>query len=311
MGRPRLYCGPRCRRQAQRDRDQASSASRALGEWWDPIADDLLHHAFGLQAGRRLPLGHIVSLVDAASRDLECLMAVAISNARDRRESWVEIGGAEGRTAASARARWGGSQIERLLDSYRGTVPRRAVPGTQRMSEWRVLSVSPAAQLAMALCTLHEASGRPLPQVAWSTGVPLPTLTALLAGAAQRAPAAWPEVYAAVHALGGSPGDLRHLWECATTGPSPSMPVGAGTGRLAAALRGALLAAGVAAPLSAAPSMNVPSALTAILRGGALPSWPQLTAALEAVGADAGTFRYLWAEARAAEGLTSRPGVEA
>ncbi|MFG2116638.1 hypothetical protein ACGFRB_29040 [Streptomyces sp. NPDC048718] len=88
---------------------------------WEPIADDLLARAVQLHSGKRKPLEHVLRLAGAAANDIESLVAVAVTSARQREESWAEVGRSAGVSAASARARWGGDQVPRLLERRAGS----------------------------------------------------------------------------------------------------------------------------------------------------------------------------------------------
>ncbi|GHA78203.1 hypothetical protein ACIQRS_04465 [Streptomyces termitum] len=139
-GRPKLYCKPRCRREAQRDRDRdrARRDPDGLRKAWGPVTDDLLDRAIQLRSGRQKPLEDVLRLADAAASDIEALVAVAVNNARRQEESWEEIGRSAGMSAASARARWGGNRVRRLLrarKAARGFPPESRCPSVPAGSD--------------------------------------------------------------------------------------------------------------------------------------------------------------------------------
>ncbi|WP_069628976.1 helix-turn-helix domain-containing protein [Streptomyces niveus] len=255
-----------------------------------------------LYGGRQLGLESIFVLAGHIARDAECLTAVAVDSAVRRGESWQDVAAAAGVSRASATARWGGSRTSALLaarvpppmilsastDSPSGT--SRAVPHPRSSGQ------APGARrnLGAALRTLRGRSRVSLSEVAAVTGLPLETVTDMVEG---RTVVSWPETYTVTHALRGQPQDLLHLWECAS---GDRLPGGGGsTGRLAAALRGAWLAAG-APSLAVASDVDVAQARAALC-GRVVPSWPTVRVLLAGLGADPAAFEALWVSARAAQ----------
>ncbi|MFD6989267.1 hypothetical protein [Streptomyces sp. NPDC059943] len=116
--------------------------------------------------------------------------------------------------------------------------------------------------------------------------------------------ASWPETYTVTHVLRARPQDLLHLWECASGDRLPGS--GSSTDRLAAALRGAWLAAGAPA-LAVASDVDVAEARAALC-GQLVPSWPTVNALLAGFRADPAAFEALWVSARAAP-LKPRAGA--
>ena len=302
-GRPRIYCTPRCRRRAQRERDRRR---RDPGPSWQPIAHDLITTSLQLYGGQQLGLESIFILARHIAREAECLAAVAVDVALRRGESWQDIATAAGVSRASATARWGGSRASDLLAARMptpmlltedGNFPAGATSaaprGTHPHSPGRV---APGAcrNLGAALRTLRKASRASLTETAAVTGLSLTAVSDMVEG---RAVASWPETYTVAHVLGGEPEDLRHLWECAS---GQRLPMSwSSTDRLAAALRGAWLAAG-APSLTIASDVNVAVARAA-LRGQAVPPWPVVTALLAELGVSPGMFEPLWVDARACQ----------
>lgn len=303
-GRPRIYCTPRCRRQAQRER---ARTRRDPGPSWQPIAHDLVTSSLQLHGGQQLGLESIFILAGHIARDTECLAAVAVDVALRRGESWQDIATAAGVSRASATARWGGSRASDLLAARMpapmiltedGNFPpagaaSTAPRGTHSHAPGRV----PAAarrSLGAALRTLRTASRASLTQTAAITGLPLTAVADMVEG---RTVASWPETYTVAHVLGGEPEDLRHLWECAS---GQRLPIGwSSTDHLAAALRGAWLAAG-APNLTIASDVDV-AVTRAALRGQTVPPWPVVTALLAELGTNPGLFEPLWVAARATQ----------
>lgn len=253
-GRPRTYCTPKCRRRAQRERDRSR---RVLGPSWQPIAHDLVTNSLQLYGGQQMDLESVFVLAKHIARDTECLVAVAIDSALRRGEGWQDIAAAAGVSRASAVARWGGPRASDLLV---GRVPppnliegggsaAGAVSAAQHVPRPRSSGQAARARqaLGVALQTLCKVSRVSLLEAAAMAGMSLREMTDMVEG---RTAASWPETYTVAHVLRGEPEDLLHLWECASgerlsTGRSS-------TERLAAALRGAWLAAG-------APSLAIAS----------------------------------------------------
>ncbi|MFI9423431.1 hypothetical protein ACIG54_07675 [Streptomyces achromogenes] len=131
-------------------------------------------------------------------------------------------------------------------------------------------------------------------EAAAMAGMSLREMTDMVEG---RSAASWPETYTVAHVLRGEPEDLLHLWECASgerlsTGRSS-------TERLAAALRGAWLAAG-APSLAIASDVDVTVARAALC-GQLVPPWSVVTTLLAGFGAESALFQPLWVAARAAQ----------
>ncbi|WP_416484298.1 helix-turn-helix domain-containing protein [Streptomyces sp. CL12] len=301
-GRPRIYCTPRCRRLAQRERDRARLDP---GPSWRPIAHDLVTNSLQLYGGQQMDLESIFVLAEHITRDTECLVAVAVDGAVRRGECWQDIAAAAGVSRASAVARWGGSRASDLLVERvpppkilmeGGCFPASAVSAAQRVPRPRASGRAAGARkrLGVALRTLCKRSRVSLPEAAAVTGMSLGAITDMVEG---RTVASWPETYTVAHVLRGEPEDLLHLWECAS---GERLPTGrSGTDRLAAALRGAWLVAG-APSLVIASDVDVAVARAALC-GQIVPPWSVATTLLAGFGADPALFQPLWGAARAAQ----------
>ncbi|MFE3900618.1 hypothetical protein ACFXPY_09685 [Streptomyces sp. NPDC059153] len=273
---------------------------------WHPIAHDLVTNALYLHGKKQLPLKDVLTLAGNVGRDAECLAAVAVDAARNGGDGWSEIAAAAGRSEASARAKWGGSQVSRLVAARRpalakivwapamDSVKASLVP---RQGGRTAVSSGGPRGLGSALRTLYRKTRTSLIRVSAATGLPVSMVSALLE---DRTVASWPEVYALAHALGGEPEDLRHLWECAAEGRAALEPNGESE-RLAAALRGARLAAGSPELATVCPPGIEVSVIQAALRGTAVPPWSVLRVFLTGLGVDPGSFEVLWLAARVAD----------
>lgn len=288
-GRPKEYCDPSCRRRAQYRRDRERTTSKAPQGCWQLVTRDLVVRAEQLRAVDvdQLPLSEILELTRRLRQDTDCLAALSVDTVRHLGWSWSEVAAAAGLSEASARAWWGGVRVTRLLAAR---IPLTAARDTPQ-SLTRTRDVAQAVrELGAALRTLHTTSGAGLTAVSAVTQLPVAVIDAMLEA---RRVASWPETYALAHALGGDPRDLRLLWWWARGEP---FPTGARSGRahLAAALRGARLAAG-SPPLTMLCPPGVDEAeADAVFAGRAVPDWPVLRNLLVLLGTDAGRYEGLW-----------------
>ncbi|MEU6313797.1 helix-turn-helix transcriptional regulator [Streptomyces sp. NPDC047014] len=279
---------------------------------WHPITHDLVTNTLHLHRSKHLPLKDVCALAGDVAMDAECLVAVAVDAARSRGEEWSEIAAAAGCSEASARAKWGGSKVARLLSARRpahvridwdpATVSAEVAHPPRQGGRTTVPPAEPRG-LGSALRTLYRTARTSLARVSAATGLSGPTVAALLG---DRTVASWPEVYALAHALGGDPEDLRHLWDCAA-GSRAAPEANEESARLAAALRGALLAAGSPQLTNVCPPEIEPTVIQAALRGRDVPPWSVLHVLLAGLGADPGSFEPLWLAARVAH-LSEREG---
>lgn len=307
-GRPKDYCDPVCRRRAQRQRDRERRAAEPSRTDWQVITGDLLVRTQLLLAtdSDQSALATTLDLTARLREDAECLAAVAVDSARSEGWTWTEVATAAGLSEASARARWGGVRVQRLvskraaLSTSERTRGNHPLPAASEEADIRsfVASKGGAAQeLGTALRTLHKGSGVSLRLVSDITGLALPVLTAVLDGS--RVPS-WPETYMLSHALGGDPHDLQLLWHCAVAVPLPT-EAAPSISRLGAALRGAHLAAGLPdLAISCPPGLSLADACAA-LSGEAMVDWQLLRGLLMRLGADPSRLAPLWLAARTAQ----------
>ncbi|MGW8452461.1 helix-turn-helix domain-containing protein [Streptomyces niveus] len=255
-----------------------------------------------LYGGQQLDLESIFVVAGHIARDAECLAAVAVDAAVRRGESWQDVADATGVSRASATARWGGTRTSGLLAarvpppvilSASTDSPACATCAVPRPRS-SVRAPGAGRNLGAALRTLRGRSRVTLAEVAALTGLSLEAVTDMVEG---RTVASWPETYTVTHVLRGHPQDLLHLWECASGDRLHAG--GSDTDRLAAALRGAWLAAG-APNLAVAFDVDAEEA-RATLCGQVVPPWPTVKSLLAGLRADPAAFEQLWVCARAAQ----------
>lgn len=236
-----------------------------------------------------LPLAERLELAARLRQDADCLAAVTVDSARQTGLTWKDVASAAGLTEGSARARWGGERVSRLVAArtslpgvgrlvYRRSSSARTSYGVQAAAQAR----AGAQELGTALHALRARSGVSLRRVSAVTSLPVPLIVSMLGGGAV---VSWPETYMVSHALGGEPQDMRQLWQEAWAEPTPGSE-GDGASCQGTALCGARLAAG----LSDVDAECLPDCGTAqgcaLFRGEAASSWPRLRRLLVALGAD-------------------------
>ncbi|MDK1349109.1 hypothetical protein QNO09_38880 [Streptomyces sp. 378] len=257
-------------------------------------------------AADQLPLEAVLELTAGLREDADCLAAVAVDAARHHGWAWGEVASAAGLSEASARARWGGVRVSRLvsarvplysaLPAHRELPPSAVYPETDVQAEGKGAPVA-ARELCTALRTLYERSGVSHRRVSDSTGLPVAVVTSVLDG--HMVPS-WPETYLLTHAAGGDPQDMRPLWQHAWGMPSPNEMRNSG-GDLGAALLGARLAAGFPDPATVCPPNLDPAEARMTLQGELVLDWPALSDLLVRLGADPSWFEQLWVAARSAQ----------
>ncbi|MEW1615616.1 MULTISPECIES: hypothetical protein [unclassified Streptomyces] len=250
---------------------------------------------------------NILVLAERIARDAECLSAVAVDTALRHGGSWQDIAVAAELSRGAATARWGGTRVSDLLAAR--VRPRVFLTADEGFSAGTASAVPPVPYprpvnsavpgvrraLGAALGTLGKVSHTSLSEAAAATGLPLATVMDMVAG---RTVEPWLATYAVAHALRGEPRDVLHLWELASDQRLPT-DASSGTDRLAAALRGAWLAAG--SPSLAIVSDVDVAVVRAALCGQVVPPWPVVTELLGGLGADPALFEPLWVVARAAQ----------
>jgi hypothetical protein len=159
---------------------------------WQAISHDLSARAWHLHTvGAELPLPEVLELTGRLRQDADCLAAVAVDAARQRGWAWQEVASAAALSEASARARWGGVRVSRLVAGRVPLPSARPVhtePSAPVAGKFTVRPAAPAAwsaaqALGAALRTLYERSGAGLSRVSSITNLPVPVLTSMLGGA--------------------------------------------------------------------------------------------------------------------------------
>jgi hypothetical protein len=135
---------------------------------WRVISRDLSARAWHLHSvGAELPLSEVLELTGRLRQDADCLAAVAVDEARQRGWAWREVAAEAALSEASARARWGGVRVPRLVAAR---VPLISTPPVGKETPAPVAgdcTLGPAASAAWgearaideALRTLNERSG--------------------------------------------------------------------------------------------------------------------------------------------------------
>ncbi|MBM7166852.1 hypothetical protein JQK87_00095 [Streptomyces sp. G44] len=127
-GRPKDYCDRKCRGRAQRRRDRGRWAAEPLpDDAWRSVTGELTSRVRQLHdVGSDEPaLATVLRLTACLREDAECLAAMAVDAARRRGWEWSEVATAAGLSAASARARWGGVRVRRLVAARAPLPPAR------------------------------------------------------------------------------------------------------------------------------------------------------------------------------------------
>ncbi|AJC55099.1 hypothetical protein [Streptomyces sp. 769] len=303
-GRRRDYCDPTCRRRAQRKRDRERRVSGVDRTVRRSIAVDLAARAHEVLAceGDSVPLAALLKLAAQVGEDALCLAAAAVDEARAEGASWPEVAAAATMSEAAARARWGGVKAAALLASRSTETGLRARRGRkgEAVAPFFDMALHPAAAgnrraaeaLAKALRTLLLRCGGSDEMVAEQAGLP-PAVVNLVLQGTHVAP--WSVIYVLTDLMKGDPADLRLLWERAWGRPTTTAS-SQNSRRLAAALRGAHLAAGgrEISTLSARVDAD-PEELALVFAGRVVPHWALLASILDQLGTGHDDFRRLWA----------------
>ncbi|MFF4813733.1 helix-turn-helix domain-containing protein [Kitasatospora sp. NPDC001309] len=287
-GRPRVYCGRRCRRLNQQVRDAARREPRKIEQWASRIAEDMLALAGDLVEAEQEQAQLAVRL--RLARDLAAnaqhFIAAAVHDARTAGHSWKAVGEAAGVSADTARARWAEGKVLQQLqrrELRRPPAPRAVSPTPDAPGVLRARATR-REQLASALATLHRRSDVTVQRAAELACCSPSYVSRVLLG--ERVPS-WPFVHMLVTILGGNPAEIRLLWEGAHgLAPSGRLAVGDAADQVLAALRGLHLAAGE-------PDLR-DEAYRAVLRGDVVPAWPVVSAMVIALGGQPADVRSVW-----------------
>lgn len=289
-GRPRLYCGERCRRQAQRQRDRAK---RAAGDREQVTAAALIEEMYRLTSRLSAELsGPLAELLDTTSRLKrlsECLVGSTVGERLESGLGWAELAAAAGVSERSARARWNPQRVRRLAQDAAPSV----LSQTTELPAF-AWTGSGTGMLVGALRQLPgTASSAQVTAAAVRAGLSIEEADRALAG---KGILPWDRMRSLVEQLGGRSEDLHFLWQASLQASSPPpASVEEAAGRLAAALRGMRLAAGQP-PLDQVAGLTGMSAdrLDAILRGRYVPAWDTVIALATALQTNPNLLRNLW-----------------
>ncbi|MER8073702.1 helix-turn-helix transcriptional regulator [Streptomyces sp. NPDC094034] len=308
-GRRKSYCDKKCRRGAQRRRDGQDRAVPArLWPWGRDIAGDVHSLAVQLVEAEYQEAG-LHGLLDRAARitrEVGCYEAAAVQDARNAGRTWEEIAAAAGVGVETARARWGDAKVKRLLArraaDLHAAPPKR--PGGQGQTpctkpdaaaENRSAEplVVPSKKLGAALSHLQRTSGTAISDAARQADLSPSYLSRILTG--ERVPA-WPVTHMLATIFGGSPAEVRILWEGAHgIRHLARQSIDGAAGRLNAALRGLYLAAACPDLVVLAENTGLSAGLIdAVLRGDHVPDWPTTAHLVRRLAVDPAVIRPLW-----------------
>ncbi|MFI9586973.1 helix-turn-helix domain-containing protein [Streptomyces sp. NPDC052236] len=297
-GRRRAYCDTKCRRRAQRRRDEERAPAPVASQPWARSLAEQLHALSAQLVEAELqsaPLGVLMEFAERLKGELACFTAAAVHDARMDGASWTDVAKATGTGAESARARWSTDRVKRLLERRARQQPvqlprtfRPSLPG--QVGETGAL---PSGRLAAALSYLQRTSQISVAEAARQADLSSSYVSRILAG--DRLPA-WPVVHMLATIFGGDAGDLRALWERAQ-GPAGGarQSVDSAAEKLHGALRGLYLAAACPDPavLCAGTGMD-PETASAVLGGEQVPDWPTTARLVAQLQAAPGDIRPLW-----------------
>ncbi|WP_195911405.1 helix-turn-helix domain-containing protein [Streptomyces kaniharaensis] len=186
--------------------------------------------------------------------------------------------------------------------------PAVALPEPSLRTSDEPLAMVGRAKLASALSHLHRRSGRTFRELAAAAGVTPSFVSRVLNS--ERFPS-WSVAGALAMAMGGSPAEIRPLWD-AGSGVLPQRPFvpspgseAAYVGAFVAAIRGLHLAAAAPDPLAISDSSCgrlSPTDAAALISGSSVPDWPAVEVLLEVLGADPAFVLPLWERVQLARG---------
>jgi transcriptional regulator with XRE-family HTH domain len=311
-GRRRTYCGPTCRRRAQKQRQRQAGRASAV-EQQGPLGRTVaaeVHRLARQLLDSELRQEELATLLDrctAIRRELEIYTAAAVQDARHRGEKWETVARAAHVAPETARARWGPERVARMMDLHAND--KRAAPTRWRAAhsarpgdvqeEGAVHSAEQAAlpggQLASALAELQVKSGKTIREVADLTMLSPSFISRVLSG--DRLPT-WDLVCTLAAIFDSDPAELRVLFEAAHGVEAPlRQPVTAAIEQLHATVRGLWLAAKSPTPerIEALSSKAVgATAARRMLAGIDVPEWEVLSALVCALGGRPADVKPLW-----------------
>lgn len=292
-GRPKEYCGKRCRDAAYRVRGSVRPAEdeqfyMELVELWEGLDHDVrrvssLVDPRAKNDSSEMPL-QVARLIDELRQRLEGFEAATVRLARHRRASPSQIAKALRISADALKERWPRAKVKRTVARHRQPASRsRQEPSTEAPS---------APRLALALSILHRRSNAPMRAVAASARVSTSYVSRVVAGT--RIPS-WRVARDITVACGGDPSEIRPLWATARRVPVPAR---ADLSVLKSALRGLHLSAGspsVRAVHGASRGRLSEEEIRELLHDDrALPTWRTVAVFCSALGCASTELRALW-----------------
>ncbi|QPP05149.1 helix-turn-helix domain-containing protein [Streptomyces bathyalis] len=315
-GRTRIYCNTACSSAAKR----RSSNSERTNET-RKVAEDIRWHAEQLLAAAQddAPLQEHRLHCDAIRTALEAHEAAAVAAARNRGQTWAEIGAVVGLTTDAARHRWNATRHQGAMARHQQrtgqwaaqhgtatapseeTPPQPVYPGLPPGIYVRETEDGDAGlhgpslnQLSLALSHLQRASGRSLRDLADAIDCSASYLCRVLSG--ERKPS-WRVVERLASACGGHPEDLQVLWrEASGLEPLPQWREDSAVRAFHASIRGLHLAA------SRAPAEDIcagakeldPNEVASLIHGEDILDWPTVSRVIRQLRGQPGRILPVW-----------------
>ncbi|WP_421110310.1 helix-turn-helix domain-containing protein [Streptomyces sp. NEAU-S77] len=306
-GRKKAYCSIACRQKAQRQRDgRSAQRARAVHPLGRHIAEDLQVLVASLLEVEYdgQPLKILLRTAEEVVREVECYVAAAVRDARNKGADWGSIAADANVSMTTARTVWAESKVRRQLERRAADRAKRrpraetAPPEGLGSEQGGVLSKASeraSAKLASALSYLHQESGLAIKAVAQHTSLSPSYVSRILSG--ERTPT-WSVLCTLVRLFGGNPADLRVLFESAHgLMPLTRHAVPDAAERLLAALQGFYLAAGrpeYGLVRRASRGVLTTQDIRDILEGQMVPTWEATAALVSALNACPADIRPLW-----------------
>ncbi|MFI1018170.1 helix-turn-helix domain-containing protein [Streptomyces sp. NPDC020965] len=243
----------------------------------------------------------VLAKITQLTREADYYALAAVHDARATGHTWEEIAEAAGAGTDAVRAQFSQNRTKRLFahrarQERPGWTPqigrrRKGAPEPENNSTTKTMM--PTKKLGSALSYLQRMSDVPVGEAARLADLSPSYLSRILAG--ERLPA-WPVTHMLTTILGGSPEEVRPLWESASGIRHPTrQDEDNAVRRLHAALRGLHLAAARPNTDSLAKGTGLSAELLdAVLKGDHVPDWPTTALIATRLTADPALIKPLW-----------------